>query len=433
MNRVLILGAGVSGMAAARLAMAQGLSVTIFDTKPTPEALASGLGMASGPWDHLLLTGVDLVVASPGFPERSLPIVETLEFGVPIWSEIEFAARFISEPMVAITGTNGKTTVTEATSMMLTTSGLKAPAAGNIGEPLSDFAGEKGNDVLVVETSSFQLRFIESFHPVAAAITNIAVDHLDWHGSVGAYTDAKRRIFLNQTEDDLLVYDADDPGAMYVAADAPGHRFPVSGSRLPDGGGGVHNDRLIVGDVTVDVGKLAISDPAHLTNLAISAALALRMGADPTAVGEAALEFRPGRHRREVVLNRAGVDWVDDSKATNPHAAISSIRGHKSVILIAGGLAKGTDVESITDEANLKAVLGIGESGGRIATAAGELGRYVETLQNAIGVAAQLAEPGDTVLLAPGCASFDQFASYEERGDQFQEMVRAMSREAQVK
>ena len=431
MNRILVLGAGVSGLAAARLAASRGLSVTIFESNPTSEALGSGFGMASGPWDHLLLTGVDVVVASPGFSERSLPIVETLESGLPIWSEIEFASRFISVPMVAITGTNGKTTVTEATSQMLIESGLNAPATGNIGDPLSDFAGDP-YDALVVETSSFQLRFIESFHPVAAAITNIAVDHLDWHGSEAAYRDAKRRIYLNQTTDDLLVFDAEDSGATEIAGGAPGHRFPVSASRLPDGGGGLDDGRLVVGDVSVDLSLLPKADPTHLTNLAMAAALALWMGAEPSAVARAAIEYRPGSHRREIVLEAGGVSWIDDSKATNPHAAISSIRGHGSVILIAGGLAKGTDVGAIAQEPNLKAVLGIGEAGPQIVDAAGELGQLAGDLQRAVDIALSIAEPGDTVLLAPGCASFDQFSSYEDRGNQFQVMVRKKVMEARV-
>lgn len=432
MTRALVLGAGVSGLAAARLATRQGLAVTIFDSDPSDEAFSSGFALATGPWDHLLLTGVDLVIASPGFSERSLPIVESLEFGVPIWSEIEFASRYAKAALVAITGTNGKTTVTEATSQMLIESGIDAPATGNIGDPLSDFADE-AHDVLVVETSSFQLRFIEQFHPIVAAVTNVAVDHLDWHGSVAGYVDAKRRIYLNQASDDLLIYDADDVGAISLAQEAPGQLFPVSGTRLPDGGGGFDNGRLVVGDVSVDVEQIANPDPVLLTDLAIAAAIALRLGASPPAIARSAISFRPGSHRRQMVAEENGVKWIDDSKATNPHAAISSIRGHKSVILIAGGLAKGTDVASITDEPNLKSVLAIGESGPEIAAAAGEIGQLVETLEAAVTVAAATATPGDTVLLAPGCASFDQFSSYEERGDRFQEMVQMKLREAQIR
>lgn len=429
MRRILVLGAGVSGLAAARLANAKGISATVYDSAPSEEALGSGLAFASGPWDHLLLTGVDLVVASPGFPERSLPIVETLEFGVPIWSEIEFASRYIDAPMAAITGTNGKTTVTEATALMLAESGIDAPASGNIGAPLSGFAGTS-HDALVVETSSFQLRFIEDFHPAAAAITNVAVDHLDWHGSVGAYSEAKRNIYKNQTEDDLLVYDQDDEGATKLATDAPGRKFPVSGTSLPEGGGGVSGNRLLVREVSIQVDSLNSSDPVHLVNLASAAALASWLGARPDAVAEASRKFRPGRHRRQIVATTNGVTWIDDSKATNPHAAIASIRSHSSVILIAGGLAKGAEVAEIAREPNLTAVLGIGEAGLEIVDAAGPLGTFVGTLANAVKKAAEIATPGDTVLLAPGCASFDQFVSYGERGDVFQGMVKRIIEEA---
>lgn len=432
MNRVLVLGAGVSGLAAARLAATQGLTVTMFDSSPSDEAYGSGIGLAAGPWDHLLLTGVDLVVASPGFPERSAPVLDTLEAGVPIWSEIEFASRYIDTPMAAITGTNGKTTVTEAATLMLTTSGINAVAAGNIGDPLSDFAS-RSHDVLVVETSSFQLRFIEEFHPIAAAVTNVAVDHLDWHGSSGGYLAAKRNIYMNQEPGDLLVYDADDPGAVELARFAPGERFPVSGTSLPEGGGGLDGDRLVVGEVSIPLSDLPRTDPVSLVNLATGAALASWLGADPGAVVEAAVKFAPGRHRREIVADKGGVVWIDDSKATNPHAALASIKSHESVLLIAGGLAKGIDVTPIAKEPNLKAVLGIGEAGPEIAAAAGAVGRWVETLENAVAVASELAEPGDTVLLAPGCASFDQFESYGARGDRFRELVNQSNVEAKRK
>jgi UDP-N-acetylmuramoylalanine--D-glutamate ligase len=372
----------------------------------------------------VLLTGIDIVVASPGFSVRSLPIVESLEWGIPVWSEIEFAWRHLTKPIAAVTGTNGKTTVTEATSSMLEASGIAAPAAGNIGSPLSDFVDEP-SDSLVVEVSSFQLRFIETFHPVAAAITNVAVDHLDWHGSEDAYRSAKARIFSNQVEGDLLVYDADDDGASTLVSGAMGELYPVSGSRVPPGGGGVDDGHLMVGDVRVATADLISADPIHLVNLAIAASLALRLGATPTGVAEAARTFSPGAHRRTVVAVSDGVEWVDDSKATNPHAAIASIRSHKSVILIAGGLAKGLDLRPLTEEPNLRAVIGIGAEGPVLAEAAGSRGHLVGTLDRAVDLAASLSEPGDTVLLAPGCASFDQFKSYAERGDQFASLARA--------
>ncbi|MEX1126501.1 MAG: UDP-N-acetylmuramoyl-L-alanine--D-glutamate ligase, partial [Acidimicrobiia bacterium] len=339
------------------------------------------------------------------------------------WSEIEFAWRHLTKPIAAVTGTNGKTTVTEATSAMLQASGVAAPAAGNIGSPLSDFVDEPA-DSLVVEVSSFQLRFVETFHPVAAAVTNVAVDHLDWHGSEISYRSAKAKIFSNQDENDLLVYDADDEGATTLVTGSVSELFPVSGSRLPVGGGGVEDGHLVIGDVDVVIDDLVSSDPVHLVNLATASALALRMGGTPAGISTAARTFSPGAHRRTLVATTGDVRWVDDSKATNPHAAIASIRSQDSVILIAGGLAKGLDLKPLAEEPNLRALIGIGTEGPGLVEAAGSRGHLAETLERAVELAATLAEPGDTVLLAPGCASFDQFKSYAERGDRFAFLVR---------
>jgi UDP-N-acetylmuramoylalanine--D-glutamate ligase len=440
MTRVLVLGAGVSGLAAAGLARSRDMSVTIY-TEDRPEAaLEHGFPVAGGGWDPVLLNGVDLVVTSPGFPERSLPIVEALEWGIPVWSEIELAWRHLEVPVAAVTGTNGKTTVTEATAAMLEASGIDAPAAGNIGSPLSEHV-DRGHDAVVVEVSSFQLRFCEGFHPEAAAITNVAVDHLDWHGSEASYRSAKARIFMNQTPEDLLVYDADDEGAASLAGSARSELFPVSGHHLPPGGGGVEEDHLVVGELAISVGDLVSNDPTHLVNIASASALALRMGATAEGVTRAAKEYAPGGHRRSLVGRWGGVSWIDDSKATNPHAALASIRAVKSggrspdprpgpVILIAGGLAKGTDVTPLSREGNVRHLLGIGEAGPILASAAGDRGHDIVTLEQAVPLAADLAEPGDTVLLAPGCASFDQFVSYEERGDRFAALVKEIMKEA---
>lgn len=422
MTRVLILGAGVSGVAAARLARTAGMAVTVYDEKPSDRPFAPDIGLATGVWDPVLLNGVDLVVASPGFAERSFPVLDVLESGIPIWSEIEFAYRRVKSPIAAVTGTNGKTSVTEATAAMLDASGLDAPATGNIGSPLSDFA-DSDYDALVVEVSSFQLRFIEEFHPEAAAITNVAVDHLDWHGSPQAYRESKARIYANQTSTDLLVYDADDEGASTLAAGAPSSRYPVSATRVPEGGAGFDGRNLVVGDVTIDVSDLKSQDPTHLVNLACAGALALRMGATSRGVVTGALDFSPGAHRRSVVARSGGVTWVNDSKATNPHAALASIRAHDRVILIAGGLAKGIDLTPIVEEGNVALVVGIGEAGPNLVEAAGERGRLAGTMEIAVEVAFSAAQSGDTVLLAPGCASFDQFTSYGARGDRFAELV----------
>jgi UDP-N-acetylmuramoylalanine--D-glutamate ligase len=422
-SRALVLGAGVSGLAAGRLARRQGMRVALYDENPRTRAIEEGFGIATGRWDAGLLSGVDLVVASPGFSERSLPIVEALEAGVPVLSEIEFAWRSLSSPVVAVTGTNGKTSVTEATSAMLEASGLEAPATGNIGAPLSDFT-DRVYDALVVEVSSFQLRFTEEFHPRVAGITNVASDHLDWHGSDHSYRSAKARIYANQTAEDFLVYDCDDEGATVMAGAAPSRLIPVSGTRLPDGGAGPDGGHLVVEQVSLDIRDLTSDDPTHLVNLAMAATIALRIGATEEGIESASVRYRPGAHRRSLVADSDGIRWVNDSKATNPHAALASIAAEESVILIAGGRAKGLDLSPLAAEPNIRMVIGIGEAGPGLVDVAGEKGRLAGTLDIAVEMAAQAVSDGDTVLLAPGCASFDQFDSYQERGTRFEELVK---------
>ena len=423
MRRALILGAGVSGQAAARLADRLGMACAIYDESPSAGSFSVTRSVATGPWDPTLLDGMDLVITSPGLSERSAPIVDSLEAGKTIWSEVEFAARNIETPMAAVTGTNGKTTVTEAASAMLVASGLKAPAVGNIGSALSDQAGEDA-DCLVVEVSSFQLRFTEEFHPQAAAITNVAADHLDWHGSEYAYRQAKARIYANQVEHDLLVFDADDSGATELAAGAASNKLPVSGRRVPPGGAGVVGRRLEVEGMSIDIDDLWSSDPTHLVDIAIAAALATSMGAKPDGVAQGAREYQPGEHRRQLIAEASGVTWIDDSKATNPHAALASIGANSPVILIAGGLAKGLNLAPLADHPGVSHLIGIGEAGPDLVERAGPRGRLAVTLDKAVEIAVEIASPGDTVLLAPGCASFDQFSSYAQRGQKFTELVR---------
>jgi UDP-N-acetylmuramoylalanine--D-glutamate ligase len=197
----------------------------------------------------------------------------------------------------------------------------------------------------------------------------------------------------------------------------------VSGTHLPEGGGGFDGSSLVVGDVAVDVAEMRSQDPTNLVNLACAAALALHMGASADGVARGAIGFHPGAHRRTLVAESHGVRWVDDSKATNPHAAVTSIRAHGPVILIAGGLAKGIDLTPIAEAPNVRMLVGIGEAGPDLVEAAGERGRLAGTMEIAVEAAASAAVPGDTVLLAPGCASFDQFDSYGARGDRFAELV----------
>jgi UDP-N-acetylmuramoylalanine--D-glutamate ligase len=421
--KALLIGAAVSGRAALRLLEADGYEVVVYDADPAAVAdLGAGRRVQGGSWDPALLVGVDLVVTSPGVPPDRAPLADALSSGVPLWGELEFASRHLAVPLLAVTATNGKTTITQMATAMLAASGRRVAAMGNVGIPLSEAVGGDW-DALVVEASSFQLRFVESFHPPAAVLLNVAPDHLDWHGSFEAYLAAKARIHRNQGEQDLLVFDEGDPGARQAIASARSHRWPVSGTRRPPAGSGPEDGRLWLGDVAVDLGGVPSADPTFLVDAAAAGTAALAMGATAEGIGAALREFRPPGHRRQAVGTWDGVVWVDDSKATNPHAAVAAIRAYRSVILIAGGRNKGLDVAAIATEPRLRHVIGIGEAGPEMVAAA-RSGSLVADLAEAVALADRLALPGDTVLLAPGCASFDMFRSYAHRGEVFAATVR---------
>ena len=418
--RTLVLGAGISGRAAARLASKLGHRVSVYDQRPVSDI--GEVAVVSGQWDPLTLQGIDLVVASPGFGERSAPITDALEAGVEVISEVEFAWREMSAPTVAVTGTNGKTTVTGLIADMLAASELRAPALGNIGTPVSDWAFEP-LDVIVLEMSSFQLRFIDRFHPGVAVITNVAEDHLDWHGSVAGYRAAKARIVANQTPDDIVFYDALDSGAVELATQSAA--TPVGVASDGTARVGVVGEALVWDGLAVPLSTLSVDDPIYFTDMALAGAAALAMGAETRAVESVVRSFLPGEHRRRVVFEADGVQWVDDSKATNPHAALASIASFDSVVLIAGGLAKGLDVAPLATAPGVKALIAIGESAPVLLAAAGDRGRPAGSMDEAVAIAREIAEPGDVVLLAPGCASYDMFDSYGARGHAFAAAARS--------
>lgn len=421
--RALVIGAAVSGRAALRLLEAEGHDVVVYDADPQAVAgLAAGRRVQGGEWDRSLLSGIDLVVASPGVPPHAPPLADSLGAGIPVWGELELASRYLSVPLLAVTATNGKTTITRMADAMLTASGRRSAAVGNIGVPLSDAVGGDW-EVLVVEASSFQLRLTESFHPSVAVLLNVAPDHLDWHGSFPAYLAAKARIHRNQGPEDLLIFDGDDAGAREAVAATAARCQPVSGNHRPPGGSGPADGRLWLGEEAVSLEGVASVDPIFLVDAAAAGTAARALGASVAGIEEALRSFRLPDHRRRVVGTWGGVTWVDDSKATNPHAVVAALRSYRSVVLIAGGRNKGLDVASIAAEPNLQHVIGIGEAGPEIAGAA-RAGTVVDGLEEAVALADELAQAGDTVLLAPGCASFDMFRSYAHRGEVFAAAVR---------
>jgi UDP-N-acetylmuramoylalanine--D-glutamate ligase len=328
--------------------------------------------------------------------------------------------------VAAITGTNGKTTVTSLISEMLVASGVDARPLGNIGTPLADAVGTD-LQVAVVEVSSFQLHYSDRFRPDVAVVTNVAPDHLDWHGSFDRYLEAKARIVEHQGPEDLLVYCSDDGVPGRIAERAPGRRIGVGSRR-----GVCRRVRDRPGRRPDGAGRAVDRPESH-------PGFRRRLPGRPGAGGGSRRSarrrsrrhrgvirnFTPGAHRRTVVGEIDGVRFVDDSKATNPHAALAAIRSYPSVVLIAGGLAKGLDVAPLATEPNVRAVIAIGESAPVLLAAAGDRGVAAPSMSEAVAEACAVAEPGDVVLLAPGCASFDMFDSYGHRGDVFAAEVAA--------
>jgi UDP-N-acetylmuramoylalanine--D-glutamate ligase len=446
-RRVLVVGLAVTGEALVRHLTARGDDVTIVEDSPdvgeeyvarSQRARALGAEIvehAGSARSSSLAAAADLVVPSPGVPERHAAIAAARRAGVPVRSEVDLAAEIAGPALVAVTGTNGKTTVTTLTAEILEASGIRAVAAGNIGRPLLD-AVHDHVDVVVAEVSSFQLACTtEAFKPRAAALLNLGADHLDWHRTFDAYAQAKGNVFVHQGPDDLLVFNADDPVVAGLAATAPGRRVPFSvapgaaaGYRLLETAGGT----LLVGDdgdELIALEALPRHSPTDAANALAAAALARDLGADVEAIARTLGEFTGLAHRLQLVAEHAGVQYIDDSKATNVHAALAAVRGFEHVVLLAGGRNKGLDLRELRAVApQLRAVVAIGESAPEIADAFEGI-RPVTTatsMRDAVRAAADLAEPGDVVLLSPACASFDWYPSYSARGDDFAREVREL-------
>jgi UDP-N-acetylmuramoylalanine--D-glutamate ligase len=278
----------------------------------------------------------------------------------------------------------------------------------------------------VVEVSSFQLHYSDGFRPDVAVLTNVSPDHLDWHGTYDRYLEAKSHIVRHQRPEDLVVYCGDDPGASRIAERAFGRKLAVTSDGVSSHGYGIDRDtgRIQFGDWGIDIERLAVSETAFLIDLCLAAAAAAAVGGTADGIGEVATRFVPTSHRRTLVAEHGGVRFVDDSKATNPHAALAAIRDYPSVVLIAGGLAKGLDIGPLATEPNVRHVVAIGASADDLVVAGGSRVEVADTMDAAVTAAAASAGPGDVVLLAPGCASFDMFDSYGHRGDVFAAAVR---------
>jgi UDP-N-acetylmuramoylalanine--D-glutamate ligase len=445
---VLVAGLGKSGRSAARQLALAGADVVACDDAAeleVDELAAVGVKTQLGGAAPELLEGRRLLLVAPGLPERHPLIRAAVEAGLPVWSEVELAARLAAMPLVGVTGTNGKTTTTELAAAMLAAAGLRTVAAGNVGLPLIDavLAADRP-DAVVAELSSFQLRFTHTLHLQAGAWLNFAPDHLDWHPSLADYAAAKARVWANQTRRDWSVYAADDLVVASHADRAPGTPVPFAVGRAAPGGLGVEAG-VALSRVEGHEGGLwraaALRLPGrhNLANALAASALALALGAHPAAMARAVAAFRAGPHRLATVGEVRGVTFVDDSKATNPHAAARALAAFPRVVWVAGGRNKGLAFDELVAGALgrlLGAVL-VGEAADELAAAldqAGFRGPVVRaaSIGEAVTVGFGLAEPGDTVLLAPACASQDMFTDYAERGEAFAAAVaRLAARQAE--
>jgi UDP-N-acetylmuramoylalanine--D-glutamate ligase len=463
--RAAVAGFGVSGFAAADNLNHLGASVIAMDESDAGDKAEKGellevLGadIRLGPGSTAVLPdGIDVLVTSPGWRPDSPLLAQARQRGVPIWGEVELAWRLrdphSAAPWLAVTGTNGKTTTVQMLEAILLAGGLRTVAAGNVGLPIVEAVMDpEPYDVLAVELSSFQLHYTQSMSCESAAVLNVAEDHLDWYGSMHEYAADKGRIYEHVKR--ACVYNVADPATERLVREAD----VVEGARAIGFTLGMPEVGMVgvVDDILCDrafiehrdstaaelctISDLASPAPHFVANALAAAALARSHGVTPKAVRDGLRSFRPDGHRIAQVAVVGEVTWIDDSKATNPHAAQSSLLAYEPVVWLAGGLAKGARFDELVKAVSgrLRGVVLLGADRSVIADALArhapdvpvvdiggrEDGPVGTTMERAVAAAADLARPGDTVLLAPGCASMDMFANYGERGDVFAEAVR---------
>ena len=445
-QRFLILGAGVTGSAVANSLRSRGGLVTITDDN-AQDALRP---------ETINLANFDAVVISPGWRQDHPLVAQVLSSNLHILNEIDLAWQIRSElapqqKWLALTGTNGKTTTVEMVAKILQTAGLKAVACGNVGDTVIEAVDrENAYDYLVLELSSFQLHWAKQAQFVSAAILNIADDHLDWHGTFDAYADAKFSILERA---DIAILNADDEQVVLRANRFTGRKVFFSLDTPAPGEIGVVEellvDRAFVADpleaaMICELKDITPTVPHNVSNALAAAALARTVDVSHEHIQKALQEFKPGRHRIETVYESNSISWINDSKATNPHAASASLMSHLSVVWIAGGLAKGADMSSLVQrcKGRIKAAILIGADRQLIEDAlqehAPDIPRILvdapadyarggdsnSLMEAVVSQAAKLVAPEDTVLMAPACASMDQFISYADRGDRFAAAVR---------
>jgi len=443
-KRVLVVGLGKSGVASALFLKAHGAKVTVSDTKSgdelrdeIPALLDQGITVETGGHGERTFREQDLIVVSPGIPVDAPLLVQARSWGETVIGEIELAAQFLPGPIVAITGSNGKTTTTTLTGEILTAGGLTTLVGGNIGTPAISFAEiAKPETVIVLEVSSFQLETIQTFRPKVAVVLNVTPDHLDRHRTFDAYVDAKARMFENQTAEDFAVLNEDDPTCVAMAARTRAQVFWFSRHKEVKQGAWVREGNIFFRDGSqqseiLQVSEIPLKGAHNLENVLAAVCAAALMGCAPEKIRQAVRDFKAVEHRLEFVATIRGVDYYNDSKATNVDATIKALESFLANIhLILGGKDKGSDYSVLNDllRQRVKRVYTIGAAAAKIESQIKDVEVvHAETLENAVRKANTVAQSGDVVLLAPACASFDQFKNYEQRGQMFKEIVRGLA------
>ena len=446
-KRVLVVGLGKSGISAAMFLRRQGARVTVSDArsavalaKEIPTLLDAGIMVESGGHGLLTFRRQDLIVVSPGVPMDTPEVKQVIGYGMPVIGELELASRFLKGRVVAITGSNGKTTTTTLVGKILKEAGLPTLVGGNIGLPVIDLVSESAEQsISVLEVSSFQLETIEQFHPWISVVLNITPDHLDRHGSFENYAAMKARITENQTAKDFLVLNAEDKPTQMVAAKTKAQIFWFSPRRPIKQGAFVHGEGIVFvpsegakAEPIMPVAEISLKGAHNVENVLAAVCAARLAGATAEKIRASERSFKAVEHRLEYVRTVQGVEYFNDSKATNVDAAMKALSSFPSGIhLILGGKDKDSDYTTLGPllRERVKAVYTIGSAAEKIERELHGVVKMVGagTIDVAVREASKAAVPGDVVLLAPACSSFDQFENYEHRGRTFRQIVNELS------
>jgi UDP-N-acetylmuramoylalanine--D-glutamate ligase len=446
-KRVLVVGLARTGVATALFCTARGAKATATDARPESEIgeviaplRTAGVRLELGGHRENTFLEQDLIIPSPGVPADAPFLQAARAKGVTIWSEVELADRFLHGRLIGITGSNGKTTTTSLVEHILTNAGFSTILAGNIGTPLIACVEQTSDDtVSVVELSSFQLELIETFRPNISVFLNLTPDHLDRHHTLQAYARAKGRIFENQTEADSAILNADDPATTPLAPSKP-HLYWFSRKQRVAQGAFVRGNEIVFRhdgqeEAVLNLKEIPLPGAHNVENVLAAVAATRLAGVEPAAIAKGVRSFAGVEHRLEFVAEIGGVRYYNDSKATNVDATMKALDAFPGRILIVlGGKDKGSDYTALQKALREKAILAL-----LIGAAAEKIEKQIAgsvaieragTIERAVEIASHAARPGDVVLLAPACASFDQFQNYEHRGRIFKDLVHQLERQA---